>query len=89
MPFYPSRIDTIDTVGDLLDALTEYDPATPLRWAAQPNHPFEYTVGKVVCTPQDAEGDGTERTEEPVVWLGEGTQVGPLPDLATNALEWS
>lgn len=86
MPFYPDRVDT---VGDLIEALTEYDPATPIRWAAQPNHPFEYTLGKVVRTPQDADDDGTESAGGPVVWLGEGAQVGLLPDLAANALEWS
>jgi hypothetical protein len=42
-----------------------------------------------VCTPDDAEGDGTPRTDPPVVWLGEGEQIGYLPGLASNALGWS
>jgi hypothetical protein len=79
----------IDTVGDLQTALARYNPDTPIRWAAQPRHSLEYTIGQVVCTPDDAEGDGTVRTDSPVVWLGAGEQVGYLPALAASALGWS
>ena len=50
---------------------------------------MEYTIGQVVRTPDDAEGDGTVRHDPPVVWLGERAQVGYLPELAANALGWS
>jgi hypothetical protein len=83
MPCYPNRVDT---VGELMAALEDYDPDTPIRWAAQPSWPFEYTLGAVVRTPED---DDTEPTDSPVVWLGEGTQVGYLSDSAANALGWS
>ncbi|GGN23873.1 hypothetical protein GCM10011609_76990 [Lentzea pudingi] len=86
MAIWPNQIDT---VGDLQDALEQYDRATPIRWAAQPGNPFEYTIGPVVRTPDDADGDGTEHHDPPVVWLGERDQVGYLPDLAANALGWS
>ena len=79
----------IETVGDLLTALEDYDPDTPIRWASQPHWPFEYTLGQIAVTPNDAEGDGTEPTDEPVVWIGEGHQVGYLPGIAANALGWS
>lgn len=79
----------IATVGDLLDALSDYDPNTPVRWAHQPAWPMEYTLGHVVCTPDDAEGTGTEPTQAPVVWLGEGREVGYLPGAAANALGWA
>lgn len=82
-------MDVIETVGDLLAALEEYDHDTPIRLAQQPGWPFEYSVGQVVCTPWDADGDGTEPAGPPVVWLGEGEQVGYLPGLARNALGWS
>ena len=85
MAIWPNEIDT---VGDLQRALADYDPDTPIRWAAQPSYPMEYTIGQVVCTPDDAEGDGTVRHDPPVVWLGERAQVGYLPELAANALGW-
>ena len=79
----------IDTVGDLIEALEIYDPTTPVRLASQPAWPFEHTLGAVVHTPDDAEGDGTEPTETPVVWIAEGEQVGYLPGAAASALGWS
>lgn len=79
----------IATVGDLIAALQRYDPTMPVRFASQPGYPFENTIGQVVCTPDDAEGDGTPPTDPPVVWLGEGGQVGALPDIAANALGWA
>lgn len=83
------RNTTIATVGELLAALDRYDPATPVRLAQQPGYPLEHTVGRVVCTPEDAEGDGTPPTDPPVVWIGEGPQVGYLPATAADALGWS
>lgn len=77
----------IETVGDLLAALENYDDDTPVRFAQQPNWPFEHTIGQVVQTPDDAEDDGDE-SPDPVVWLGEGGQVGYLPGMAANALGW-
>lgn len=79
----------IKTVGELIDALEGYDGDTPVRFAQQPSWPFEYTVGTVVCTPKDAEGDGTELTDPPMVWIGEGEQVGYLPGNAADALGWT
>ncbi|GLY71385.1 hypothetical protein [Amycolatopsis taiwanensis] len=79
----------IATVGDLIAALTTYDPATPIRVATQPNYPMEHTLGHVVCTPNDAEGDGTPPTDPPIVWLGIGGQIGYLPRPAADALGWS
>jgi hypothetical protein len=77
------------TVGDAIAALSAYDPATPLRIASQPAYPMEHHLARVVCTPTDAEGDGTWPTDAPVVWLGVGEQVGYLPALAADALGWS
>lgn len=77
------------TVGDVIAALSTYDPTTPLRIATQPNYPMEHHLARVAYTPDDAEGDGTVRTDPPVVWLGIGEQVGYLPSLAADALGWS
>lgn len=76
-------MDTIDR------RLRDYDPDTPIRLATQPGWRFEYTLGRVVLTPNDDEGDGTEPTSDPVVWIAEGRQVGYLPPIARNALGWS
>jgi hypothetical protein len=78
----------IATVGELITALHRYDPTTPVRIASQPSWPFENTIGQVVGTPQDADGD-TAPTEPAVVWLAEGTQVGYLPEAAATALGWT
>ncbi|GAA0609728.1 hypothetical protein GCM10010174_28840 [Kutzneria viridogrisea] len=79
----------IATVGELIAALTNYHPATPIRVATQPSYPMEHTLRCVVCTPDDCEGDGTPPTDPPVAWLGVGGQVGYLPAPAADALRWS
>jgi len=79
----------IATVGELVVALEHYDPNTPVRLATQPGYPLEYTLGRIACTPDDAEHDGTTPTQPAVVWLGAGEQVGYLPALAATALGWS
>ncbi|MCK2243684.1 MULTISPECIES: hypothetical protein [unclassified Crossiella] len=80
----------IDTVGDLLAALTRYDPATPVRYAAQPDWPMAYTVSQVVCTPEDAvDADELADGEAPVVWLAEGRHLGYAPRTACTALGWA
>lgn len=77
------------TVGDVIAALSAYDPTTLLRITAQPGYPMQHHLARVVCTPDDAEGDGTPPTDPPVVWLGVGEQVGHLPASAADALGWS
>jgi hypothetical protein len=42
--------------------------------ATQPSWPFEYTLGGIALSPDDAEGNGTEPTDNPVVWI-----AGRLP----------
>ncbi|MFI9811543.1 hypothetical protein [Saccharothrix variisporea] len=79
----------LSTVGEAIAALSAYDPTTPLRIATQPGYPVQHLLAHVVCTPDDAEGNGTPPTDPPVVWLGAGEQVGRLPDSATDALGWS
>ena len=79
----------IATVGELIAALEDYDPTTPVRLATQPGWPLENLLERIACTPDDAEYRGPLRTDPPVVWLGAGTQVGHLPPLAANALGWS
>ncbi|GGS59727.1 hypothetical protein [Actinokineospora fastidiosa] len=77
------------TVGDLIAALSGYDPATPLRIAAQPGYPMEHHLARVVRTPDDAQSWGIRPTDPPVAWLGTGEQIGHLPAIAADALGWS
>lgn len=76
-------MDTIDR------RLRDYDPDPPIRLATQPGWSFEYTLGRVALSPNDAEGDGTAPTGDPVVWIADGRQVGYLPPITRNAPEWS
>lgn len=86
---------TIATVGELLAAVNGYDPDTPIRFASRAAYPNERrgramqsALGHVVCVPQEAEGDGTEPTGPPVVWIAEGFQSGYLPAPVEDALAW-
>jgi hypothetical protein len=76
----------MDAIGRRLQ---DYYPDTPIRLATQPGWPFEYTLGRVALIPNDAEGDGTEPTGDPVVWIAEGCQVSYLPPIDRHALGWS
>ncbi|MFC3450775.1 hypothetical protein [Amycolatopsis speibonae] len=80
---------TIATVGELIAALDHYDPASPLRLATQPGYPLENLLARVACTPGNADGDSLADTDQPVVWLGAGEQVGYVPAPAADALGWS
>lgn len=82
-------MDRIETVGDLIVTLECFDLDTRIRLASQPGWPFEYTIGGIALTPDDAEHNSTATTDEPGVWIGEGRQVGYLPGTASNALGWS
>ncbi|GLY68739.1 hypothetical protein [Amycolatopsis taiwanensis] len=86
MNYHPNAINT---VGELISALQRYDADTPVRWAHQPSWPMEYTIGQVVCTPDDADNGGHPPIGQPVVWLGQGRRVGYLPGIAGDALGWS
>lgn len=82
-------MDAIDIVGELIAALADYDPDTPIRLAIQPRWPCAYTLGGVAHTLDDADGTGTDPTGEPVVWIAVGRQVDYLPAIARDALGWS
>ncbi|MFD7655368.1 hypothetical protein ACFV4N_15465 [Actinosynnema sp. NPDC059797] len=77
------------TVGEAIAALSAHDPTTPPRIATQPDYPLEHLLARVMCTPEDTEGDGTPPTDPPMMQLGTGEQVGHLPACAADALGWS
>ena len=59
-----------------------------MRLAVAPGYPQATTIGAVACSPDDAGQDGREPelSGERVVWIGEGTQIGYLPEVARTAL---
>lgn len=85
------RRTTMETVGDLRDALEDYDRNTPLRLTRQPSWPAEHTIDTVVATPDDdTDTDSTSVFDEQrqVVWLVEGEQVGYLPTTVAQQIGW-
>jgi hypothetical protein len=83
----------ITTVGELVAALTAYPPEVGVRLAVAPGYPQAATIGVIACSPDDADHDGREPDPrvERVVWIGEGAQIGYLPEIARNALgrDWT
>jgi len=78
----------ITTVADLVAALTGYPADTRVRLAVAPGYPQATTIGAIACSPDDADSCGRELEldGERVVWIGEGTQIGYLPEIARTAL---
>lgn len=81
------------TVRELINLLEDYDEHAEVRIAHQPRWPFEYSIGDVVACDG---GDDDERDDEdaagedgpPVVYIGEGDQLGYLPGAAARELGW-
>ena len=59
------------TVVDLIEELEACDPDAEVRLAQQPAWPFEYAIDREHAAVQVQSGDG-----DPVVYLGEGAQLG-------------
>jgi len=78
----------ITTVGELVAALAAYPSQTRVRLAVAPGYPQATTVGVIACSPDDAAHDvcEPELDAERVVWIGEGAQIGYLPEIARIAL---
>jgi hypothetical protein len=70
------------TVADLIAELEGCDPDAEVRLAEQPAWAFEYTINSANAVVEvDLHG-------EPVVYLGEGQQLGYLPDEARREFCW-
>jgi hypothetical protein len=70
------------TVTDLIQELEGRDPDAEVRLAQQPAWPFEYAIdpGNAIV---EVDLDGG-----PVVYLGEGAQLGYLPQPVREQLGW-
>jgi len=67
------------TVDELKEVLEYYDGDMEVRFASQPNWPFEYSINDAVLVKTD---DGE------VIYLEEGHQIGYLPSRAKDELNW-
>ncbi len=73
------------TVRQLIEELEFMNQDAEIRFASQPNWPFEYSIADIVSV--DIENRRTGDEEE-VVYLAEGRQIGYLPGEAKNMLMW-
>ena len=78
------------TVGKLIEELRLFDQEAQVRFASQPSWPFEYSINGVVQAVVVSQGDSPKGygTEEDVVYLEEGRQIGYLPSEAKEELGW-
>lgn len=67
------------TVGELIERLSTFDPASGVRLAINPDFPFAHTVGGIT-----ASGENARRT----VFIGEAGQQEHLPVPVAQALGW-
>jgi|TARA_R110000751_G_scaffold94798_5_gene185074 hypothetical protein len=67
------------TVNDLKEVLEYYDGDMEVRFASQPNYPFEYSINDAVAVLTD-DGD--------ILYLEEGRQIGYLDYNAKEELGW-
>lgn len=72
-------------VKRLIEELQYMNPEAEVRFAAQPNWPFEYDIDSVVQV--DVEDRRTDNTTE-IVYLEEGRQIGYLPGEVARELGW-
>ena len=83
-----------DLIDELEDLAEEHGDETEVRLAIQPNWPFEHSIREIVAvSPADAADEdedepGDDAEAEPIVYIGEGSQIGYLPGLASRALGW-
>jgi len=70
-------------VTDLIQELEGCDPDAEVRLAQQPAWPFEYAIDPTNTAVQ------VDLDSGPVVYLGEGAQLGYLPQPAREQLGWS
>jgi hypothetical protein len=73
------------TVADLIWELEQMNPEAEVRFASQPNWPFEYSIASVVSVEVE---DRIREAPVETVYLEEGRQLGYLPGEAKEELGW-
>ncbi|MDP2234974.1 MAG: hypothetical protein Q8J88_00950 [Bacteroidales bacterium] len=74
------------TVQQLIEELEGMNPEAEVRFASQPNWPFEYEISNVSGFTPDGEETNDEESE--VVYLVEGYQLGYLPEKVKFEIGW-
>lgn len=81
-------------IRELIEELREIEENygdIEVRWAAQPAWPFAYSIGGVIVDDgQEYEDDGDtepEELEEPIAYIGEGSQLEYLKGSVKNTLQ--
>jgi len=72
-------------VEELIEILEGCTPGAEVRFASQPNWPFEYSIESAIEV--DLDGNNTGIAKD-VVYLEEGSQIGYLPEAAKFELSW-
>lgn len=73
------------TVEELIDLLSDLPSDTEVRFASQPNYPFEYEIDNVVVVEVENKRTGDFET---IAYLEEGRQIGYLPGSVSEELGW-
>lgn len=73
------------TVEELMDLLGDLPSDMEVRFASQPNYPFEYSIDGAVVV--EVENKRTGDSEE-ILYLEEGHQIGYLPGSVSEELGW-
>ena len=76
------------TVEELIEELRLFDQEAEVRFASQPSWPFEYSISGVVQAQVIKMTHKGHGTEQDVVYLEEGKQIGYLPTEAKEELGW-
>ncbi len=77
------------TVEELIMELENLPPDAEVRFAGQPNWPFEYSIASVnIIYEEGDDPDDIRDDHSPVVYLAEGMQLAYLPEHVKEELGW-
>jgi hypothetical protein len=83
-----SVLNLRELIEDLEDLAEEFGDDAEVRLAQQPRWAFEYSLGRIAGT-KGRPAKGNREATPACIYLGEGSQLGYLPQAAAVALDWS
>ncbi|MEE4543989.1 hypothetical protein V2S66_18685 [Streptomyces sp. V4-01] len=69
----------MNTVGELIELLRAFDPASAVRLAINPDFPFSHGIGGITASDENG---------QPMVFIAENGHQEHLPVPAAQALGW-